>query len=95
MYMYMCTHVCPQVLYLNMALVLFFVVVECLEVYEDGTNGTPPTEYFSNMWNLMDWCGFILFLLLFIESRRHVDDTRPGASAPRPNLPSRGASSPK
>jgi hypothetical protein len=55
------------VLYLNMALVMFFVIVELLEVYEDGTNGTPPTEYFSNMWNLMDWSGFLLFTLLFVE----------------------------
>ena len=35
---------------LNMALVVFFCVNECLEAYLDGF-----FTYFTNMWNLMDW----------------------------------------
>jgi len=47
---------------LNMALVVFFCVNECLEAYLDGF-----FTYFTNMWNLMDWAGYCLFLLLYIE----------------------------
>ena len=47
---------------LNMALVVFFTVNECLEAYLDGV-----WIYFTNMWNLMDWAGYWLFLLLYIE----------------------------
>jgi len=48
------------VLYMNLGLVIFFVINEGIEAYVDGF-----AQYFTNMWNLMDWCGFMLFLALF------------------------------
>ena len=45
-----------------MALVVFFVINEGVEAYVDGF-----TQYFTNMWNLMDWSGFLLFTMLFVQ----------------------------
>ena len=41
-----------SVLYMNGMLVIFFIVNEGIEAYLDGFG-----NYFTNMWNLMDWSG--------------------------------------
>ena len=51
-----------SVLYMNGMLVIFFIVNEGIEAYLDGFG-----NYFTNMWNLMDWAGYMLFLLLYVE----------------------------
>ena len=51
-----------SVLYMNGLLVIFFIVNEGIEAYIDGFG-----NYFTNMWNLMDWSGFLLFFALFVE----------------------------
>ena len=51
-----------SVLYMNGLLVLFFIFNEGIEAYIDGFG-----NYFTNMWNLMDWSGFLLFFALFTE----------------------------
>ena len=51
-----------SVLYMNGMLVIFFIVNEGIEAYLDGFG-----NYFTNMWNLMDWSGFMLFFALFAE----------------------------
>ena len=51
-----------SVLYMNGLLVVFFIVNEGIEAYIDGFG-----KYFTNMWNLMDWSGFLLFFALFVE----------------------------
>ena len=50
------------VLYMNGLLVVFFIFNEGIEAYIDGFG-----NYFTNMWNLMDWSGFLLFFALFVE----------------------------
>jgi len=48
--------------YLNIGLGFcgFFVVLELIELIESG-----PFDYFSNMWNIMDWLNFIIFFFVW------------------------------
>ena len=42
-------------------LVSYFLLIEVFEVRREGA-----MNYFSNMWNMMDWAGFILFFFTFV-----------------------------
>jgi hypothetical protein len=48
-----------SVLNATLALIAFFILVELIEVWEDGVG------YFINMWNLMDWVCFVFFFLVY------------------------------
>ena len=39
---------------------LFFICLEMLELDSDGA-----LNYFSNMWNVLDWLNFILFFFVW------------------------------
>ena len=52
--------------FMNVALMMcgFFVVLEGVELFKSG-----PTEYFSDMWNLMDWLNFLVFFQVRVRVR--------------------------
>ena len=43
---------------------IFFMLLEGVELAKSGA-----AEYFQDMWNLMDWANFIIFLLTFASFR--------------------------
>ena len=46
-------------------LVSYFLAIELFEIRREGVH-----IYFANMWNLMDWLGFLLFFLTFDAYRK-------------------------
>ena len=49
-----------NLLWTTLALVVYFIIIEAFEVRQEG-----PFSYFTNMWNAMDWAGFLLFFATF------------------------------
>merc|ERR1719171_223929 len=56
-----------QLIFMNMAMGLcgFFVLLEGIEIFNCGV-----TEYFSDMWNIMDWLNFTIFFLVWNTLRQ-------------------------
>merc|ERR1719487_729118 len=54
-------------LFMNIAmgLCMFFVLLEGIEICMSGI-----TEYFSDMWNIMDWLNFTIFFLVWNTLRQ-------------------------
>jgi hypothetical protein len=47
-------------LWVTLVLVVYFLMIEAFEARTEGLG-----SYFTNMWNAMDWAGFLLFFLVF------------------------------
>ena len=47
-------------LWVTLVLVVYFLLIEAFEAKAEGLG-----SYFTNMWNAMDWAGFLLFFLCF------------------------------
>jgi len=47
-------------LWVTLVLVVYFLMIEAFEAKNEGL-----ASYFTNMWNAMDWAGFLLFFLVF------------------------------
>ena len=47
-------------LWVTLVLVIYFLLIECFEAKSEGL-----ASYFTNMWNAMDWAGFLLFFCVF------------------------------
>jgi len=54
-------------LWVTLALVVYFIMIEGFEARNEGL-----ASYFTNMWNAMDWAGFMLFFLVF-DSYQKLD----------------------
>ena len=54
-------------LWVTLALVVYFIMIEGFEAKNEGL-----ASYFTNMWNAMDWAGFMLFFLVF-DSYQKLD----------------------
>ena len=56
-----------QLLFMNIAMALcgFFVLLEGIEICNSGV-----AEYFSDMWNIMDWLNFTIFFLVWNTLRQ-------------------------
>jgi len=60
--------------YMNIALamVIFFILLEGVELYDSG-----PGEYFSDVWNLMDWINFVILIILYAQLVDMLQSTKP------------------
>merc|ERR1740130_2132805 len=47
-------------LWVTLVLVVYFLMIEAFEAKNEGL-----ASYFTNMWNAMDWAGFLLFFCVF------------------------------
>ena len=56
--------------YMMMALGLtaYFMMLEAIEFVQSG-----PSEYFSNVWNVLDWANFLLFFQVFAKTAGHMN----------------------
>jgi len=56
-----------QLIFMNIAMALcgFFVLLEGIEIFNSGV-----AEYFSDMWNIMDWLNFTIFFLVWNTLRQ-------------------------
>jgi len=52
------------------AMTITFILLEALEVMERGAG-----EYFSDLWNVMDWLNFFLFFITYSYIFQMVNDT--------------------
>ena len=54
-------------LYANLSLVLvvFFALIELLEIQKSGTEGV--RDYLQNLWNWMDWINYAIFLQVYLQ----------------------------
>ena len=48
--------------YIVLGMVIFFVVLEGVELSNSSIG-----EYFSDVWNVMDWANFVVYFLVFTQ----------------------------
>jgi len=60
-----------------LAMCIFFILLEAIELNDSGF------DYFTDVWNLMDWLNFIVLILLYIDLVSVVEAVTPEDQAAR------------